>query len=177
MAGIQTGKVIVSLFHFAEDLNNLYKFHSNKYKIEAITRAIAAVNMYWVHTVHRTVLNISYTFIQEKGINVIPFYPMRKVRHTANEWGKEDLNPGLNLKPMLLTTMCNENNKLSDILRKLKWKIDHKWLQRRGMWSRYPRGGYLTYFPIETLLYMTGRYTYSTNISVPPVNHGTSRNF
>lgn len=74
-----------------------------------------------------TVLNISYTFIQEKGINVITFYLMRKVRHAANEWAKEDLNPGLNLKPTLLTTMYKENNKLSsDSLRKLKGKMDHK---------------------------------------------------
>lgn len=52
-----------------------------------------------------TVLNISHTFIPEKGINVISFYPMRKLRHTANEQVKEDLNQGLNLKPMLLTTV------------------------------------------------------------------------
>lgn len=57
-----------------------------------------------------TVLNISYIFTQEKGIIVIiPFYQMRKTRHTANEWGTKGFEPGSDLQPLLLTPMCNEN--------------------------------------------------------------------
>lgn len=44
VTGLQTVKVIVPLSHFAENLNNLYKFLSNKYEIELV--AIAAVNVY-----------------------------------------------------------------------------------------------------------------------------------
>lgn len=52
---------------------------------------------------------------------------MRKSSHTAKEWGKEDLNLGLNLKPMLLTSMCDNSN--------TEWQIGHSGWDLRDVFS------------------------------------------
>lgn len=74
-----------------------------------------------------TTPGISHAFIPEKAIVTTPFYEMRKVRHTANEWAKGHLDPGLRMEPVLLMTcvmkikLQEARPKLSNTLRKLKW--------------------------------------------------------
>lgn len=65
MTGLQTVQVIVPLSHFAENLNNLYKFHSNKYETELVARAIAAVNVYCVLHVRYCTKHFTYFYPRE----------------------------------------------------------------------------------------------------------------
>lgn len=117
---------------------------------------------------------------QGTGTNVgAPFYQMRKMSHSADKWGKEDLNLGFNLKPMLLPAVCKESEHIMEDRPQVIgiWGVSfHIALQWKEMEFRYPRWEYLT-FPHRSFVIHHAWYMCLINIRVPPVSHRTSRNF
>lgn len=109
MAGIPSMHIRFQLSHFAKNLVYTSSTAVNKEKKHG--KGHNLVNVYWVsYCGVGTAPNIPSAFIPGRELLASPLWQMRKSSHTAKAWGKEDLNLGLNLKPMLLTTVCNSSH-------------------------------------------------------------------